>query len=157
MLVQSYLPPFDTLSEKMKKLLEPQFPTRAAMEIKAMELAGQGGQSSGSTVVDPEDAAIPRKCLATREKRFMHEVWALNGQFYKGSHFPSVISLCVSSQTTLASVLKLHSIGARKSHEKPEGKEKRHPDRSRGRMGMGAEQVWVLNLHLWSCRHMDVE
>ena len=93
MLVKSYLPTNDTLSEKMKKLLKPEFPTRAEMEIKARELRDQ---SSGSTVVDREDPAISCTWLVTEERRVMHQILDLDGVNIKGSHFP----LCFYTKNT---------------------------------------------------------
>ena len=135
MAVASYLPQTGTLSEKMQMLLEPEFPTRDAMERKAREL---GGQSSGSTVVDPD----ARKWLATREKRLMHQILALNGQFYKGSHFP----LCFFTANTGHRSEEAHKRRKGKQRKKQRAREAASRPQSRSHGGgasVGAEPAYV--------------
>ena len=82
MAVKSYLPYGQTasLSEKMQMFLE------SNAEYAARERAGE---SSGSTVVDAfAYAQETPQCLRVKEKRLLHQLWSINGVFYKGSHFP---------------------------------------------------------------------
>ena len=124
MLIKSYLPPLGTLHEKMDMLLTPQFGTSAEL----LTAATAEAQLAGTAVADSSYG----KWLVTKEKRLMHNVWAINGQFYQGSHFP----LCFFT----------NSKGLRSetawTHRKDKAQLKRKDNKGEGKGQRNRQQRW---------------
>jgi hypothetical protein len=78
--LKTYLPKDMGLREKLLPSLEPSTESKEAMSQQAAATANAKGRAAV--------AATPRTCVKIREKRLEFELWRLNGDHYKASHYP---------------------------------------------------------------------
>ena len=78
--LRTYLPKEMDLMEKLLPSLEPSTASKEAVSQQAAAIANAKGRAAV--------AATPRTCVKIREKRLEFELWRLNGDHYKASHFP---------------------------------------------------------------------
>jgi len=85
--LRTYLPKDMDLREKLLPSLEPSTASKEAVSQQAAVAAAAvaaAAVAKGRAAV----AATPRTCVKIREKRLEFELWRLNGDHYKASHYP---------------------------------------------------------------------
>ena len=108
--IKMYLPPGKNLKDKFSMLLHTPWPTTDS--LRAVALARDGDPQSRILNDKPEAG---RRWLKTNEKRLPNTVWAKDGRFHSGSHFPLLVftaNECRRSEEAWLS-------RAKKKHAKP--------------------------------------